>query len=160
MRKPISFPLKQGLTSRQAHADLPPEAIYEREISRHGFFGSATHMHHKHPPTSWSSWEGELRPRAFDLNALKSPYPLPWEHGPLLHNNDCQIHFWNCDRSMNHLVRNADGDELFFVHRGVAELFCDYGHLSLTEGDYLLMPRNTNWRLEPQSTLTPETRWV
>ncbi len=27
-------------------------------------------MHHKHAPTDWVNWEGPLRPRLFDLNAL------------------------------------------------------------------------------------------
>ena len=61
----IEFPRVEGETSRQAHADLPA-GTYEREIGRDGFFGPATHIYHKHPPTGWSSFEGPLRPRAFD----------------------------------------------------------------------------------------------
>ncbi|MCP4862985.1 MAG: homogentisate 1,2-dioxygenase, partial [Alteromonas sp.] len=49
MRNPARFPLKEGLHSRQAHADLPEQAIYEREVGREGFFGPASHIHHKHP---------------------------------------------------------------------------------------------------------------
>ena len=30
---------------------------------------------------------------------------------------------------MDRLARNADGDELLFVHEGAGDLFCDYGHL-------------------------------
>ncbi len=52
MRNWINFPHREGTHSRQAHADLPEQAIYERELGRSGFFGPATHMHHKHaPPT-------------------------------------------------------------------------------------------------------------
>jgi len=50
MRKWINFPHREGTISRQAHADLPAEGIYEREVGRSGFFGPATHLHHKHPP--------------------------------------------------------------------------------------------------------------
>ena len=39
MRNPARFPLKEGLHSRQAHADLPEQAVYEREVGREGFFG-------------------------------------------------------------------------------------------------------------------------
>ena len=46
------------------------------------------------------------------------------------------------------LARNADGDQLLFLHRGAARLFCDYGHLELEAGDYLMLPRGTLWRLE------------
>jgi len=49
---------------------------------------------------------------------------------------------------MDHLARNADGDELLFVHAGRGELFCDYGHLSIEAGDYVLLPRGTMWRLD------------
>ena len=71
MRNWISFPHREGTHSRQAHADLPEQAIYERELGRSGFFGPATHMHHKHAPTDWSNWEGPLRPRAPSGSSLK-----------------------------------------------------------------------------------------
>jgi homogentisate 1,2-dioxygenase len=51
-------------------------------------------------------------------------------------------------------VRNADGDELMFVHAGSGELYCDYGRLEFSEGDYLLLPRGTMWRVEPKEPLT------
>ena len=38
-----------------------------------GFFGPATHMYHAHPPTGWSAWEGDLRPRAFDTTKIGAP---------------------------------------------------------------------------------------
>ena len=49
---------------------------------------------------------------------------------------------------MPQLARNADGDELMFVHAGRGEFFCDYGHLSFEAGDYILIPRGTMWRVE------------
>jgi homogentisate 1,2-dioxygenase len=52
---------------------------------------------------------------------------------------------------MDHLVRNADGDDLLFVHEGDGEFFCDFGHLSYRDGDYLVIPRGTMWRIEPSS---------
>ena len=64
----IEFPHIEGEASRQAHADLP-RGTYEREIGRDGFFGPATHLYHRHPPTGWTSFEGPLRPRAFDAKA-------------------------------------------------------------------------------------------
>ena len=61
----IELPRIEGETSRQAHADLPA-GTYEREIGRDGFFGPATQIYHRHEPTGWTSFEGPLRPRAFD----------------------------------------------------------------------------------------------
>jgi len=149
MKQHISFPRVAGTASRQAHADLPP-GTFEREIGRDGFFGPATQMHHAHPPTGWISWEGPLRPRAFDLNqtgtdeAQASPFDAP----VILANAATRIRFWKAPRAMDHLARNADGDELVFIHRGRADLYCDYGHLAVKAGDYVVLPRSTMWRLD------------
>ena len=48
---------------------------------------------------------------------------------------------------MDHLVRSADGDELLFVHAGSGELFSDYGRLTFRDGDYIVLPRGTMWRV-------------
>jgi len=151
MIRRIAFPLRKGIFSRQAHTDLPEEGMYEREVSREGFFGPASHLHHRHPPTGWSGFEGELRPRAYNLLELPCEQQSPWDTPVALYNNDCQIRFWRCNSEMPYLVRNADGDDLLFVHQGSGELFCDYGHLNVTEGDYLLIPRSCMWRFEPDS---------
>lgn len=151
MRKWISYPHREGVISRQAHADFPKQAPYEREVGRHGFFGPTAHFHHQHPPTAWSDWEGPLRPRAFDFNQITSTTASPWDAPVLLHNTHCRYRYWSCEQSMQALARNADGDDLWFIHQGAAELFCDYGHLSLREGDYVVVPRGTLWRLEPTS---------
>ena len=66
----------QGQHSRQAHADMP-EGTFEREMSKEGFFGPAAFFHHRRPPTSWSSFEGPLRPRAFNLAALNAAPASP-----------------------------------------------------------------------------------
>lgn len=147
MRKWISFPRLEGQTSRQAHADLP-ENTFEREFGREGFYGPSTHMHHKHPPTAWTKWEGELRPRAFDLNKLQSTTATPWHAPEIVHNAHMRMRYWHTTGNMDHLVINADGDELIFVHIGSGELFCDFGHMGFSEGDYILLPRGTKWRVE------------
>ena len=69
----------EGVHSRQAHADLP-EGTYEREMSKEGFFGPAAFLYHRKPPTGWTSFEGPLRPRAYDLNGLDRA--APWPGGP------------------------------------------------------------------------------
>lgn len=145
-KTPISFPRVAGTASRQAHADLP-DGTYERELGRSGFFGPATHMYHRRPPTGWTAWEGPLRPRAFDLTRLDAPGQSPWDAGDLLYNAHCRLRFWACPDDMDHLVRNADGDELLFVHQGTADLYCDYGRLRIEAGDYVVLPRGTMWRL-------------
>jgi homogentisate 1,2-dioxygenase len=147
-RKWIPATRAEGEHSRQAHCDLPADT-YEREISKEGFFGPAAFMYHRHPPTAWSSFEGPLRPRAFDLARLEERQQSPWSAPVVLRNAATEVRFWRPAGSMPGLVRNADGDFLLFVHSGRAEFYCDYGHLAVDAGDYLVIPRGTMWRLEP-----------
>jgi homogentisate 1,2-dioxygenase len=149
----IEFPRVEGETSRQAHADLPA-GTYEREIGRDGFFGPAAHIYHRHPPTGWTSFEGPLRPRAFDAKAAADSANEPFSAVPLLSNASCQFAIWRLSEAMPHLARNADGDLLLFIHAGEGDLFCDFGHMTYREGDYLLLPRGTMWRLEPTAPTT------
>jgi homogentisate 1,2-dioxygenase len=154
----IALPQRAGETSRQAHADLPAGS-FERELGKEGFFGPATHMYHRHPPTGWTAWEGPLKPRAFDLNKLGGAVVSPWEAPLVLGNPHVKLRWWQISKDMDFLARNADGDELVFVHRGAGDLFCDYGHLTVKAGDYLLLPRSTMWRFdcrEPMSLLLIE----
>lgn len=150
--KQIPFPHMEGEASRQAHADLPA-GTFERELGREGFSGPATHMHHRHPPTGWSRIEGPLRPRAFDLMRLEPArdvnHASPWHAPEVLGNAHLRLRFWRLADPMPALARNADGDELLFVHAGAGELYCDYGRLAYRSGDYLLLPRGTLWRLAP-----------
>lgn len=138
----------EGDASRQAHADFP-EGTYEREISKEGFFGPAAFLHHKNPPTGWTDFEGPLRPRAFNLIGVNDSPNSPWDAPIVLHNNATEMRFWKLDAPMEMLARNADGDQLLFIHKGESELYCDYGHLTVRAGDYVYLPRGTMWRLDP-----------
>lgn len=150
MKKWINFIKGSGTYSRQAHVNLP-EGTYEREAGREGFFGPATHLHHKHPPTAWKSFSGNLKPQSFNLNGLKeSLAPCPFDAHSLLKNTNCHIRMWFTNGDMQHLVRNADGDDLLFIHDGQGDFYCDYGYMSFTKGDYILIPRGTLWRIETE----------
>ncbi|MFO1059204.1 MAG: homogentisate 1,2-dioxygenase [Dongiaceae bacterium] len=152
-RRYIAFPRVEGVASRQAHADLPP-GTYEREIGKEGFFGPSAHLYHRHPPTAWVSFEGPLRPRAFDLARLDRTEPSPWEAPLILGNAHMKLRLWRAAGRMDHLVRNADGDELIFLHQGRGELYCDFGHLAVRAGDYVVVPRGTMWRLDCAEPVT------
>jgi len=148
MKKPISFPRSAGKFSRQAHTDLP-EGTFEREMGREGFFGPASHLYHAHAPTGWTDWEGPLRPRAFDTTKLEGFGPSPFDGQEILKNASTRMAVWSLAAPMDHLVRNGDGDDLLFVHNGAGDLYCDFGRLSYRDGDYIVVPRGTMWRLEP-----------
>ena len=152
MKNYIQYPRVAGTASRQAHADLPAGS-YEREMGKEGFFGPASFFYHRRPPTGWSNFEGPLRPQAFDLGKLgggsaPSAGAGPWDAPVVLANAHTELRYWQLSGNMDHLARNADGDQLLFVHRGAGELYCDFGHLSFAAGDYLVLPRGTMWRLE------------
>ncbi|HXK53144.1 MAG TPA: homogentisate 1,2-dioxygenase [Hyphomicrobiales bacterium] len=142
----------EGQSSRQAHCDLP-EGTFERELGKEGFFGPAAMMYHAHPPTGWTSWDGPLRPRAFDLVKLEQT-PSFWDAPMVLYNASVRMRQWRFEGKMDHLVRNGDGDELLFVHGGSGSLFCDYGHMPFTAGDYIVLPRATMWRMETSAPVT------
>lgn len=152
MRKWIDFPIVEGVCSRQAHADFPTQAdgtkTYERELGKEGFFGPCTHMIHKYAPTAWTKWEGPLQPHAYDLTKWTQKIMCPFKTDLLFYNHHTQLRWWQVTESMPHLVRNGDGDQLLFIHQGSAELFCDYGHMTIRTGDYVVLPRSTMWRLE------------
>ncbi|MDT8450173.1 MAG: homogentisate 1,2-dioxygenase [Wenzhouxiangellaceae bacterium] len=152
MKRWITHPRVEGKASRQAHCDLP-EGTYERELGKEGFFGPASHMYHPHPPTGWLDFDGPLRPRAFDTAGLGAPADSPWKATELMHNASIRIRSWKAPGAMDHLVRNSDGDELLFIHSGSGELFCDYGHMPLRDGDYIMLPRGTMWRIESDGPL-------
>ena len=142
----MKFPRHAGLGPRQAHADLP-DGTFEREFGERGFYGRASHVLHTHPPTGWDTIEGPLRPRAFDLSIVPDgggPFQAPL----VLHNGHCQIRMWRTRGVLDHLARNADGCQLLFVHAGSGRLFCDFGCLPFSEGDYLVLPRSTTFRTE------------
>lgn len=147
MKRYIPISRAVGTASRQAHADLP-EGTYEREMSKEGFFGPAAFFHHRRPPTGWSSFEGPLQPRAFDLAKLAPGPTSPWSAHEVLANAACRIRWWRLVQTMPGLARNADGDELLFVHAGRGTLYCDFGRLGIEPGDYVVVPRGTMWRIE------------
>ncbi|MDP6707201.1 MAG: homogentisate 1,2-dioxygenase [Alphaproteobacteria bacterium] len=149
----IPLPRIEGEASRQAHADLP-EGTYEREFGKEGFFGPATQIYHRNPPTGWIDWQGPLRPRAFDTTKIEHAGGGPWQARPLLENVHCKVRAWRQETAMADLARNADGDELIFVHEGAGELYCDFGHLSFRDGDYIVLPKTTTWRIEPTAPVS------
>ncbi len=153
MKTWIPFPRVEGAYARQAHTDLPA-GTYEREISKEGFFGPAAHILHAHPPTGWVKWEGDLRPRAFDLTKINTLSMSPWGAVPIASNPTIRLRLWRMDGAMDHLVRNADGDELIFVHEGEGDLYCDWGHMAFRSGDYIMLPRGTQWRVTAKTGLT------
>lgn len=139
----------QGRVTRQAHVDLP-EGTVEEEYARNGFFGRTAHLYRSKPPVDWVDLEGDLRPHALHTHRLPG-LGGDWLAGRVafLHNEDVVISWAQLDEPMPYYFRNADGDEILFVHQGCGRLETDFGNLDYRRGDYLVIPRGTVYRLAP-----------
>ncbi len=146
------YPLKKGRFASQAHVGLP-EGTFEEEHGRKGFFGKSAHLYHAHPPTGWTRFEGKLRPHLFDLNRLAPSDCSDPQGAPVafLGNQDVMLSVSRRSRPMPFYYRNADGDELLFVHRGAGTIETDFGPLRFEKGDYLVIPRAVTYRLMPET---------
>ena len=145
----MDIPYVRGRVAAQAHVALPDGTV-EEEYARNGFFGRYAHLYREHAPVGWTRIEGPLRPRLYDL-AAAPPGDYLAGRLPVLANVDCKVHVAALGDAMPYLFRNADADELLFVHAGGGRLETDFGPLAYEPGDYLVIPRGTAYRLVPSS---------
>jgi len=148
----MNFPISKGKTTRQAHVGLP-EGTFEEEHGREGFFGRVSHLYHAHPPTGWTRIEGNLRPHAFYLDKVtpsdfENPRGVP---EAILYNDDLIISISRRSKAAPYYSRNADGDELFFIHKGEGQIETDFGVIPYERGDYIVIPRATTYRFLPKA---------
>jgi len=146
------YPLNKGKIATQAHVGLP-EGAYEEEHGRKGFYGKSAHLYHLHPPTGWIRFEGTLRPHCFYLNKLEpsdesDPCGFPTA---FLANGELKLSVSRRSAPMPFYFRNADGDELVFVHRGEGTIETDFGPLPFEKGDYINLPRAVTYRVVPET---------
>ncbi|HEU4436232.1 MAG TPA: homogentisate 1,2-dioxygenase, partial [candidate division Zixibacteria bacterium] len=148
----MNYPLKKGKAAQQAHVGLP-EGTFEEEHGRKGFYGKSAHLYHTHPPTAWIRFEGKLRPHCLDLNKLEPADQKSAKGEPVafMGNDDIILYVSRRTEPMPFYRRNADGDELWFVHRGKGRLESDFGPLDFEPGDYLIVPRSVTHRIVPQT---------
>jgi homogentisate 1,2-dioxygenase len=148
----MDIPWIRGRVAAQAHVALP-EGTVEEEYARNGFFGRYAHLYRQHAPVGWTRIEGPLRPRAFDLRLIEPRHTDDWlaTRRPLLGNADVTLSLASLSAPMPFLFRNADADELLFVHAGAGRLETDFGPFAYEAGDYVVIPRGTAYRLAPTS---------
>lgn len=150
----MDIPYVRGRVAMQAHVGLP-DGTYEEEYGRNGFFGRYAHLYRTHAPVGWTSIEGPCKPRSFDLRpAFGTGGDLFAQRRPMLGNADVRCSTVGLSEPMPYLARNADADELFFVHAGAGRLETDFGPLPYETGDYLYVPRGTCFRFAPSSLTT------
>lgn len=144
----------RGRVTRQAHVDVP-EGTVEEEYARRGFFGRTAHLYRREAPVGWTRIEGELRPRALELEGLRGLGGDYLESRvAFLENEDVSLRLARVLRAMPYYFRNADADEILFVHQGGGRIETDFGPLEYVAGDYLVIPRGTVHRLLPSHATT------
>jgi homogentisate 1,2-dioxygenase len=132
-----------GVYTKQAHVKIP-EGMFEEEHGRKGFFGRVSQLYRKNMPTGWTNIEGDLKPR--NLPPLFAENPLQDKFVKILHNNDVEVYLGTRTKDFDTFFRNADHDELFFIHDGEGHMETTYGHVPFTKGDYIIMPRGTTYK--------------
>ena len=134
---------QSGIVTKQAHVNIP-KGLYEEEHGRKGFFGRVSHLYHTHPPVNWTSIEGDLKPRCFPPSFEKMPKN---NYTSLLYNDDLVINIGSLTQTLPYYFKNADYDELLFIHEGNGRIETVYGHLDYKKGDYIVLPRGTTYKV-------------
>src|SRR5947207_7632216 len=131
----------------------------EQVFGTKGFSGIASLLYHLHPPTQVAHFEPlyDLRPETEGAGPLQhrhlrtsafAPAGDPVSgRVPLLVNDDVCIGLCCPVEAMDYFYKNADGDDLLFVHEGSGRLETMFGPLAYGPGDYLVIPRGTIYRV-------------
>ncbi|MEJ7912566.1 MAG: homogentisate 1,2-dioxygenase, partial [Chitinophagaceae bacterium] len=150
------IPPKRHTQFRKSDGSLYSEQLFSTE----GFSNDYSLLYHLHPPTQIIRTEkpANAAPRIAEEKMLAhrsfegfsiSPIPDYLESRvPILVNNDVHIVLAAPQASMDqYFFKNADADELLFIHEGSGVLHSMYGEISFGYGDYLSIPRGTIYRL-------------
>jgi homogentisate 1,2-dioxygenase len=132
-----------GIYTKQAHVKIPA-GTYEEEHARKGFFGRVSHLYRKNQPTAWVDISGDLKPR--NLPPLFEEKDLENSFVKVLYNSDVEIYLGTRTKAFSTFYRNADHDELFFIHEGEGKIETTFGHIPFTKGDYIVIPRGTTYK--------------
>lgn len=134
------FQYSQGRHTTQGHKGIP-EGHFEEEQGRKGFFGPVSHLIKPQPSTRWTEIQGPLRPHLYDVVEMPKNFGL-WQR--MFHNSDVAIYnSWikPGDGSEKRAFRNADGETLYFVHKGIGQVLTEFGSLSFQPGSYIHLPK-------------------
>ncbi len=152
-----SVPVKRHTQFRKPDGTLYHEELFSTE----GFSNMYSTLYHANAPTQIVQ-VGEPRsiePKVVHDKQLKHRCLQGFEveptddylesRQPVLVNDDCKIILAAPRKSMtDYFFKNADADEVIFVHRGTGVMKSMYGKLPFEYGDYLVVPRGTVYQLE------------
>lgn len=154
---------KMGTIPHKRHAQFrkPNGQLYSEQLfSTEGFSNDYSLLYHCHPPTQIVRTEPQysvapeiaeekmLSHRSFEGFKVPPADDFLESRIPVLVNSDCHIVLAAPRKSMEtYFYKNADADEVIFVHEGKGVLKTMYGEIDFGYGDYLVIPRGTIYQL-------------
>src|SRR4051812_29286682 len=168
-----SIPHKRHTQHRRPDGVLYTEELFGTE----GFSGNQSLLYHHHPPVrvvdfkgcgkdELEEWPQEVQ-RHFHLRTKAAPTggdPITGRR-VLMFNADCRLGIVRPTEAMAYFYKNGQADELYFVHEGTGRFETVFGTLPYREGDYVLIPHGTTYRIvmdedKPQRWLTVEGKYI
>lgn len=151
-----TIPDKRHTQFRKPNGQLYSEQLFSTE----GFSNDYSLLYHCHPPTQIVRTEPQysvapeiaeekmLSHRSFEGFKVPPADDFLESRIPVLVNNDCHIVLAAPRKSIEtYFYKNADADEVIFVHEGKGVLKTMYGEIDFGYGDYLVIPRGTIYQL-------------
>ena len=140
----------------------PDGSLYSEQLfSTEGFSDDYSLLYHTYPPTMITKTdepvdvspkvaeEKMLKHRSFEGFKVKPAADYLQSRKAILVNNDCHIVLAAPQQSMTgYFYKNADADEMIFVHEGNGKVKTQYGELPFSYGDYIVLPRGTIYQIE------------
>ena len=141
----------------------PDGGLYAEQLfSTEGFSSNYSLLYHCHEPTLIIRTEEpiDISPKPANDNILKHRCFRGFNIAPqaeylqsrkvVLYNNDVHITLAGPQGGLGQDVffKNADADEVIFVHEGTGTLKTQYGQLPFSYGDYIVVPRGTIYQIE------------
>lgn len=155
---------KLGAIPHKRHTQFrrPDGSLYSEQLfSTEGFSSDSSLLYHCHPPTAITQTEEPydvmpqvaeekmLKHRSFEGFKVKPEADYIKSRIPVLVNNDCHIVLAAPQQGFTeYFYKNADADEMLFIHEGSGRLLTQYGVIPFEYGDYLVIPRGTIYQLE------------
>jgi len=151
------IPHKRHTTFKKPDGSL----YYEQLFGTVGFDGMSSLIYHVHRPTMVKEVLGskDLRPKIEVEKNMKSRRLIGFDVKPendfldsrkvVLTNNDLSISLGAPKASTNdYFYKNADADEVIFIHKGSGKLRTFLGNIDFKYGDYLVIPRGMIYKIE------------
>jgi homogentisate 1,2-dioxygenase len=151
------FPSKRHTTFYKEDGNLHYEQLFGTE----GFSGMSSLLYHLHRPTQIKSVgtpvncapvaavQHNISPHMFNGFKTKEASDFLESRQILLFNNDLNIATAAPTDSLNtYFYKNADADEVIFVHKGEGTLRTLVGNITFGNGDYLVIPRGIIYQIE------------